>query len=430
MEKRAPLNHVAARSRLLLSTNRGPRTLLLLRRSTLGTREMMPLLHRRKEEEDVAAVVLHRRAPSSLLLRRGESSSTGKQGMKSTVARHAEAVTASRPSFEGPPRSSITADIQERRGRRGRCQSSALPLPNRYLIVAFVVEGEAARRREERELVAAFLANWSPPLLCVVYGLDEGGMARERSYFIDEWGPVKALIVWGPCVDGDNGSESDVESDVESDGSDDFSESEYEMEGNISNIDDLEFDQNVVSTVEFGGVANEPVAGDEPFVNSWNNPRRRVRSKRQQPVEQVNNQRRRVRSKRQQPVENTTIDPNVEQVTNQRRRVTFEQPQPVENTTEPPVEQTADPSVYIPNPNVIPEQATLVTEPDDVQVESPLEGPDEGHEEPEDVQVEPDQFEIESPVEGHEEPDQVELERNEEPEQFQVAPPLSQKKKA
>nr|GMC69115.1 retrotransposable element [Ipomoea batatas] len=267
---------------------------------------------------------------------------------------------------------------------------------------------------------------------------------------------------------GDNGSEGDVESDVESDGSDDFSESEYEMEGNTSNIDDLEFDQNVDSTVEFGGVANEPVgnepvAGDEPFVNSWNNPRRRVRSKRQQPVEQVNNQRRRVRSKRQQPVENTTIDPNVEQVTNQRRRVTFEQPQPVENTTEPPVEQTADPSVYIPvplethdsltqedidfemalssfnfdeltvpmqNPNVIPEQATLVTEPDDVQVESPLEGPDEGHEEPEDVQVEPDQFEIESPVEGHEEPDQVELEGNEEPEQFQVAPPPSQKKKS
>nr|GMC64265.1 uncharacterized protein LOC109163970 [Ipomoea batatas] len=193
-----------------------------------------------------------------------------------------------------------------------------------------------------------------------------------------------------------------------------------------------------------------------------NNPRRRVRSKRQQPVEQVNNQRRRVRSKRQQPVENTTIDPNVEQVTNQRRRVTSEQPKPVENTTEPPVEQTADPSVYIPvplethdiftqedidfemalssfnfdeltvpmqNPNVIPEQATLVTEPDDVQVESPLEGPDEGHEELEDVQVEPDQFEIESPVEGHEEPDQVELEGNEEPEQFQVAPPPSQKKK-
>nr|GLL19568.1 uncharacterized protein LOC109191245 [Ipomoea trifida] len=244
---------------------------------------------------------------------------------------------------------------------------------------------------------------------------------------------------------GDNGSEGDVESD----GSDDFSESEYEMEGNTSNIDDLEFDQNVDSTVEFGGVANEPVgnepvAGDEPFVNSWNN------------------QRRRVRSKRQQPVENTTIDPNVEQVTNQRRRVTSEQPKPVENTTEPPVEQTADPSVYIPvplethdiftqedidfemalssfnfdeltvpmqNPNVIPEQATLVTEPNDVQVESPLEGPDEGHEELEDVQVEPDQFEIESPVEGHEEPDQVELEGNEEPEQFQVAPPPSQKKK-
>nr|GMC86963.1 uncharacterized protein LOC109191245 [Ipomoea batatas] len=257
---------------------------------------------------------------------------------------------------------------------------------------------------------------------------------------------------------GDNGSEGDVESD----GSDDFSESEYEMEGNTSNIDDLEFDQNVDSTVEFGGVANEPVgnepvAGDEPFVNSWKNPRRRVRSKRQQPVEQVNNQRRRVRSKRQQPQpENTTIDPNVEQVTNQRRRVTSEQPQPVENTTEPPVEQTADPSVHIPVPlethdiltqedidfemalssfnfdelTVPMQNPTLVTEPDDVQVESPLEGPDEGHEEPEDVQVEPDQFEIESPVEGHEEPDQVELEGNEEPEQFQVAPPLSQKKKS
>jgi len=72
---------------------------------------------------------------------------------------------------------------------------------------------------------------------------------------------------------GDNGSEGDVESD----GLDDFYESEYEMEGNTSNLDDFEFDQNVDSTIECVGVeenanepvGNEPVAGDEPFVNSW-----------------------------------------------------------------------------------------------------------------------------------------------------------------
>jgi len=43
---------------------------------------------------------------------------------------------------------------------------------------------------------------------------------------------------------GDNGSEGDVESY----GLDDFYESEYEMEGNTSNLDDFEFDQNVDST--------------------------------------------------------------------------------------------------------------------------------------------------------------------------------------
>nr|GMC89346.1 ycf3-interacting protein 1, chloroplastic [Ipomoea batatas] len=38
----------ASSARLLLSTNGGPRMLLLLRRSTLGTREMTPLLYRKK----------------------------------------------------------------------------------------------------------------------------------------------------------------------------------------------------------------------------------------------------------------------------------------------------------------------------------------------------------------------------------------------
>nr|GMC77912.1 hypothetical protein Iba_chr03fCG2990 [Ipomoea batatas] len=81
-EKQERHRLAASSARLLLSTNRGPRALLRLRRSTLGTREMTPLLHRKKggrhgrtrrrrsrlhrEEE--------RRTPLSLLCRRSPSS--------------------------------------------------------------------------------------------------------------------------------------------------------------------------------------------------------------------------------------------------------------------------------------------------------------------------------------------------------------------
>nr|GMC52942.1 hypothetical protein Iba_chr01dCG2070 [Ipomoea batatas] len=159
---------------------------------------------------------------------------------------------------------------------------------------------------------------------------------------------------------------------------------------------------------EWQGLKSSYIAPSADSLDTINNPRRRVRSKRQQPVEnttnepnveQMNNPRRRVRSKKQQTGENTTIEPNVEQMNNPRRRVTSERPQPVQNTIEPPVEQIVKPSVYIPvpvethdvltqedidfemalssfnfdeltvpmhNPIVIPEQAGLATEPDDV----------------------------------------------------------------
>ncbi|XP_019197374.1 PREDICTED: uncharacterized protein LOC109191245 [Ipomoea nil] len=58
---------------------------------------------------------------------------------------------------------------------------------------------------------------------------------------------------------GDNGSDGDAESDD--------TDSEYEIDGNISNIDDFEFDQNVDSTVEFGGV--EGISSEPVGVNSW-----------------------------------------------------------------------------------------------------------------------------------------------------------------
>nr|GLL16343.1 uncharacterized protein LOC109191245 [Ipomoea trifida] len=207
---------------------------------------------------------------------------------------------------------------------------------------------------------------------------------------------------------GDNGSEGDVESDG------------YEMESNTSNLDDFEFDKNVDSTIEFGGVeenANEPVGESQNEITKdgervarsqiklhCSKCRQSRHNSRRYPndpslAEKLNNPRRRVRSKRQQPVENTTIEPNVEQMNNPRRRVTSERPQPVQNTIEPPVEQIVKPSVYIPvpvethdvltqedidfemalssfnfdeltvpmhNPIVIPEQAGLAIEPDDV----------------------------------------------------------------
>nr|GMC46797.1 uncharacterized protein LOC109190937 [Ipomoea batatas] len=213
-----------------------------------------------------------------------------------------------------------------------------------------------------------------------------------------------------------------------------FYESEYEMESNTSNLDDFEFDKNVDSTIEFGGVeenANEPVGESQNEITKdgervarsqiklhCSKCRQSRHNSRRYPndpslTEKLNNPRRRVRSKRQQPVENTTIEPNVEQMNNPRRmvrskkqkqnnprrRVTSERPQPVQNTIEPPVEQIVKPSVYIPvpvethdvltqedidfemalssfnfdeltvpmhNPIVIPEQAGLATEPDDV----------------------------------------------------------------
>nr|GLL27107.1 hypothetical protein Itr_chr05CG11270 [Ipomoea trifida] len=87
-----------------------------------------------------------------------------------------------RPSLLHDPASKALQDpLLLPTSKRGEGEGEdASPLSCRYLIIAFVVEGEAARRRGERELVTAFLANWSPPLLRVVYSLDEGGMARER----------------------------------------------------------------------------------------------------------------------------------------------------------------------------------------------------------------------------------------------------------
>nr|GLL29514.1 hypothetical protein Itr_chr06CG11840 [Ipomoea trifida] len=63
----------------------------------------------------------------------------------------------------------------------------------------------------------------------------------------------------------------------------------------------------------------------------------------------MNNPRKRVRSKKQQPAENTTGH-TTEQVNNRRIKVRTEMPQRVEIATEPPEEENAEPTVYIPVP--------------------------------------------------------------------------------
>nr|GMD86534.1 hypothetical protein Iba_chr14bCG6960 [Ipomoea batatas] len=64
-------------------------------------------------------------------------------------------------------------------------------------------------------------------------------------------------------------------------------------------------------------------------------------------VEKLNNPRKRVRSKKQQPVEDTTGH-TTEQLNNRMRRVRTEMPQHVEIATKPPEEENVEPTVYIP----------------------------------------------------------------------------------